>query len=39
MFKTAVSAVKIMAIIVWDVKGVEYSDFMATGKTLTLCIL
>ena len=34
MFKTAVSALKIMAIIVWDVKVVDYSEFMPTGKTI-----
>jgi hypothetical protein len=34
MFKTAVSAVKIMPTIFWDVKGVEYSEFMPTGKTI-----
>lgn len=34
MFKTAVSAVKIMTTIVCDVKGVEYSEFMPTGKII-----
>ena len=34
MFKTAVSAVKIMPTIFWDVKGVEYSKIMPTGKTI-----
>jgi histone-lysine N-methyltransferase SETMAR len=34
MFKTAVSAFKIMPTIVWDVKGVEYSEFMPTGKNI-----
>jgi len=34
MFKTAVSTVKIMPTMVWDVKGVEYSEFMPTGKTI-----
>jgi hypothetical protein len=39
MFKTAVSTVKIIPTIVWYVKGVEYSEFMPTGKPLTLCML
>jgi hypothetical protein len=34
MSKTAVSTVKITPTIVWDVKGVEYSGFMFTGKTI-----
>jgi hypothetical protein len=34
MFKSAVLAVKIMPAAVWDVKGVGYSEFMPTGKTI-----
>lgn len=38
MFKTAVSAVKVMPTILWDVKHVEYSELMPTGKTINILL-
>jgi len=39
MFKTEVSAVKIMPTIVWDVIGVEFSEFIPTGKTINILLI